>query len=167
MKALSLTQPGASLMYDGRKTIETRSWAPPLSLMGERFAIHAARSIMRGQCFKFGYEPERIPRGALLCTVELIGCLRTPFRPGAIELLLGRPPFIEERLNEWDFGNFEDGRYAWFTRDVQKFAAPIPAIGRLGLWECGPLEVLLELAAAVAAGKVPPSDEGAKEAEKK
>ena len=42
MKAITLWQPWASLIADGTKTIETRSWAPPSSLLGQRIAIHAA-----------------------------------------------------------------------------------------------------------------------------
>ena len=45
MKALTLHQPWASLIADGRKTIETRSWPPPRTLVGERIAIHAGRQI--------------------------------------------------------------------------------------------------------------------------
>lgn len=42
MKVLSLHQPWASLVALGVKTIETRSWRAPASLIGERFAVHAA-----------------------------------------------------------------------------------------------------------------------------
>lgn len=43
MKALSLWEPWATLIAVGVKTIETRSWAPPRKLLGERIAIHAAK----------------------------------------------------------------------------------------------------------------------------
>lgn len=42
MKTLSLWQPWASLVVEGVKTIETRSWPAPQSLIGQRIAIHAA-----------------------------------------------------------------------------------------------------------------------------
>jgi hypothetical protein len=42
MKVLSLHQPWASLIALGVKTIETRSWSAPTSLVGQRIAIHAA-----------------------------------------------------------------------------------------------------------------------------
>ena len=45
MKTISLWQPYASLIAAGVKTIETRGWAPPKGLMGQRIAIHAARAI--------------------------------------------------------------------------------------------------------------------------
>ena len=43
VKAISLHQPWASLIAEGIKTIETRNWAPPKALIGQRIAIHAAK----------------------------------------------------------------------------------------------------------------------------
>jgi hypothetical protein len=43
MKALTLHQPWASLIALGVKTIETRSWACPPSLIGQPLAIHAGK----------------------------------------------------------------------------------------------------------------------------
>lgn len=45
MKAISLWQPWASLIACGAKPYETRSWAPPQSLIGQTIAIHAAKKI--------------------------------------------------------------------------------------------------------------------------
>lgn len=41
MKVITLHQPWATLIALGVKTIETRSWAPPKALIGERLLIHA------------------------------------------------------------------------------------------------------------------------------
>lgn len=41
MKALTLHQPWATLIALGVKSIETRSWRAPASLIGQRIAIHA------------------------------------------------------------------------------------------------------------------------------
>ena len=43
MRAISLHQPWASLIAEGHKDVETRSWAPPGRLVGQRIAIHAAK----------------------------------------------------------------------------------------------------------------------------
>lgn len=43
MKAVSLWQPWASLIACGAKTIETRSWPAPRTVVGQRIAIHAAK----------------------------------------------------------------------------------------------------------------------------
>lgn len=45
MKAITLYQPWASLIALGVKTIETRSWPAPGSLIGERIAIHAGKKV--------------------------------------------------------------------------------------------------------------------------
>jgi hypothetical protein len=52
-----------------------------------------------------------LPRGALLGTVELIGCVR-------------------DSESEWAV----EGLWHWQLADAQPFDAPIPAKGRLGLW---------------------------------
>lgn len=48
MKAISLWQPWASLIACGAKPFETRSFAPPASLIGQTIAIHAAKKIDKG-----------------------------------------------------------------------------------------------------------------------
>lgn len=47
MKAISLWQPWASLIACGAKPYETRSWAPPRSMIGQPIAIHAAKKVDR------------------------------------------------------------------------------------------------------------------------
>lgn len=47
MKVLSLHQPWATLVALGVKTIETRSWPAPDSVIGQRIAIHAAKRFDR------------------------------------------------------------------------------------------------------------------------
>lgn len=43
MPALTLHQPYAGLIAEGRKVQETRDWPPPRGLVGRRIAIHAAK----------------------------------------------------------------------------------------------------------------------------
>ena len=47
MKAVTLHQPYASLVALEVKTIETRTWPTPKSLVGQRIAIHAAKKPVR------------------------------------------------------------------------------------------------------------------------
>jgi hypothetical protein len=147
MKALSLTQPWATLIALGAKRIETRSWTT--NYRGP-LAIHAAKSFPMGaqaQCalpifhdalHLHGYPPEpRLPRGVIVATCELI----------AVKLIsresfgwqwegptgrLHSYPYTERELA---FGDFSPGRYAWLLADVKPLATPIPAQGALGLWE--------------------------------
>jgi hypothetical protein len=132
MHALSLSQPWASLMADGRKTVETRSWRAPRWLIGKRLAIHAAKSIDKEACRDFGYDPEKIPRGVLLCHVLLNACLQLPVSSDVVVFALGH--LLSPA--ELQYGNFEDGRFAWLCSDVQPVDPPIPARGQLSIWNC-------------------------------
>ena len=49
MKALTLHQPWATLIAAGVKTMETRSWGPPESLIGHRIALHAGKQIIKSR----------------------------------------------------------------------------------------------------------------------
>ena len=82
MKSLTLHQPWASLIAHGVKSIETRSWAPPQSLVGQRIAIHAGKKVVGPQLLNrntrqaiarlFGEEWEKdIPKGAVVATALL------------------------------------------------------------------------------------------------
>jgi hypothetical protein len=41
------------------------------------------------------------------------------------------PPFGDE----FYFGNYSEGRYAWILENIQPLPEPIPAKGAQGLWE--------------------------------
>jgi hypothetical protein len=110
-----LWQPWASLIYDERKRIETRHW----EYLGRGpLAIHAAMKVDWDACGEFGYERETIPRGAILCVVNVTGCVRFPH-----ELA---PPD--------EYGDFEDGRFGILMTMLKKFPTPIPIKGHQGIW---------------------------------
>lgn len=149
MKALTLTQPWATLVAIGAKTIETRSW---LTTYRGRIAIHAAKGIaglggkagFQALCAQepfnscltahANYEIERgitplqaanlIPFGAIIATCTLVNCM-------AITESFARH---EITAQERAFGDYMPGRYAWFLHDVEKLETPIPCPGALGLW---------------------------------
>lgn len=126
MKALSLTQPWATLVIIGAKKIETRSW-----YTGHRGTIylHAAKgfprwaqSYTRHRAFQEALKDEPLPIGAILGTVEVLDCVRiTPENT---------PPTPEVH-----FGDYTPGRYAWKLGKVVRFEKPIPWKGALGLFE--------------------------------
>jgi len=131
MKALTLTQPWASLVAAGLKLVETRTWHT--SYRGQ-LAIHAARDWppwARGFA-ETELGPGRllspIPRGAVLCVVELADMRRTEEIAAAVSAL------------ERHYGNFAPGRWAWVFKPGSLFVfdPPVPASGRQGLWEMDP-----------------------------
>ena len=153
MLAITLHEPWASLITVGAKRFETRSWAPPRSLIGQRIAIHAAKRKVNllelsgevcdavndvmgtDKWMKF------LPLGCVLCTATLKDVYKivggsemdgTAFvtRMDGSRLVLRR----EEIRNELLFGNLGFGRYAWVLEDVEKLERPIWAKGKQGFW---------------------------------
>ena len=142
MKTISLWQPYASLIAAGVKTIETRGWAPPKGLMGQRIAIHAAKAIgtadVRGRSRHHLIaaalnDPEwdgNIPRGAVVCTAILDHAAQVngPEHNGQATVTGNH----RVKIDEW--GDFGPGRWLWFLRDVEPVDPPVPARGHQGFW---------------------------------
>ncbi len=155
MRAISLTQPWATLVAIGAKRIETRSWST--SYRGQ-IAIHAAKGFpgeakrfceSRLICRVMGW-PERpekltqewlydnasriksLPVGAVLATANLVNCLPTDMIRRHVQ------PFTEQ---EEAFGDYSAGRYGFLLERVVQLAAPVPARGALGLWNWDPEEL--------------------------
>ncbi len=136
IRAITLTQPWASLVAIGAKRIETRSWRT--SYRGW-LAIHAgktfpeqARALCEQEPFRTTLlldetlDPARpiagqLPRGCIVAIARLDDCLPMT----TIEL-----PDEPER----SFGDYAPGRYAWYLSQVQRLPQPISARGALGLW---------------------------------
>lgn len=118
MKAISLWQPWASLIADGRKVWETRP--RPLSHRG-LLAIHAGLSVDMAACEKFGYNPETIECGAVLCIVNMVDCVQFP-----------HPSCTAD-----SYGNYADGRYGYALELIQRIE-PVPARGYQMLWKWFP-----------------------------
>ena len=116
MKTLTLIQPWASLIVDGKKTVETRSW--PTKHRG-LLAIHAGKKVDSAACIEFGYSPKTIVTGSILGTCEVRDCVEFPNAK--------TPPD--------PYGDFTNGRFGWILTNVKKFVAPKAAKGLLGLWE--------------------------------
>lgn len=127
MRAISLWQPWASLIADGRKRYETRHWST--NYRGP-LAIHAAKRIDRDACLSFGYGADAIPRGVILCVVELTGCLR--MTADMVNLI------SNQNESEYVAGNWAVGRYAWQMVNPVKLERVCHVVGRQGLFEWNP-----------------------------
>ena len=135
MKALTLTQPWATLVAIGAKKIETRSWN---TAYRGQLAIHAAAGkyvddylLMKIDPFysalrKAGIESRlQIPLGGIIATCELVHVARIY----ADTNIPGKPELM--------FGDYSVGRYMWFLENVVALPEPIAAKGALSLWEWG------------------------------
>lgn len=150
MKALSLTQPWASLVVMGAKKIETRSWSTdyrgPLAIHASKGFPKAAQALALNVAMQRGLGgalPFSLPRGAVLGIVNLTDVHRV-----ATDGRLA--PDVLRRFNaapdEEEFGDYSsDDRWAWMLPERVWFERPMPAKGALGLWDWEPPEGELKL----------------------
>lgn len=145
MDAITLWQPYASLIAVKAKTIETRAWAPPLSVCGERIAIHAAKrpcdpaelaaisvklaaAVQHVLGERFLHE---LPYGAVVATARLVFVDRV-----VAHSLDGRRWRGQHRTGPIDvFGDFTPGRWLWGLAEIEALDPPIPARGHQTLWD--------------------------------
>lgn len=133
IKALSLIQPWASGVIEGFKKYETRSWRTNYRGL---IAIHASKGFpgwakreheAEGGIFleTLNRPWQELPLGAILGVVELIGCYRTE--------TIRQTCDISDQ--EFDYGDWHDGRYCWEFRNVMRLpGSPIVINGALQLW---------------------------------
>ena len=135
MKAISLWEPWASLMMLGAKTIETRSW--PTKYRGELLICAAQGGLSNRELsillneYMFRDALKSLSNGDLqisdlnfgraLCLVDLVDCIPTE-RMKALSLL--HPESVE-----FQFGNYEDGRFAWITKNLRPLLHPFKMKG--------------------------------------
>lgn len=137
LRALTITQPWASLVAHGLKRIETRSW--PITRRGW-IAIHAGAGlgkhnprrlklmVERGEPMAtamkdMGYQQfEDLPRGAIIAVAKLVDCVPTEIQRQRVS------------LREYAFGNYDDERFAWLLDDIRLLPTPVASLGALGFW---------------------------------
>ena len=139
MKAITLTQPWATLVAMGAKQVEPRSWS---TAYRGQIAIHAAKGYpkeARELCETEPFKSILLPAplmglpapgdclGMMLCVCDLWAC----------------KPVEKVRwtlsVTELAFGDYSDGRFAWGSRVTRVLDRPLPVRGALGLWEWQPV----------------------------
>jgi hypothetical protein len=162
MKVLTLTQPWATLVAIGAKSIETRSWSTAYRGL---LAIHAGKGFPRGfgksDCWALCLqEPffsaltaagitdlRQLPLGQILAVTRLVDVVPTE------QLLAGGRVGQRERA----FGDYSAGRFAWLLEDLRPLAIPITYTGALGLPDLRPGDApALTAAGPMAAGTTTP-----------
>lgn len=131
MQALSLWAPWGSLMADGRKKIETRSWRPPLLFLNKKVAIHQTMHVDKYACEDFGYDWRTIPRGCIVAIGEFNKWEQfdAQYKQRMMEAWINRGD------EEGNCGDFSEGRFGWFFTLFQKLDPPFGAKGNRKIWE--------------------------------
>lgn len=123
---LSLWQPWATLMAIGAKRIETRSWGTnyrgPLAIHAAsrwgadilRIAAHCPfyEAMRRGGVEYSDIDEPVLPLGKIIAVVDLVDVVRigAAFTAGA---------------NEYAFGDYTTGRFAWITNNHRALPEPV------------------------------------------
>ena len=124
MKVLTIKQPWATLIMQGDKRFEFRSWQT--KYRGD-LLIHAGKGIDKEAMKRLvKYLPEELPYGKILGKVKLVDCIK--MSPEFKQLLL------KENSDIYTKSSFQEN-YGWQVADIKVFENPIDAKGHLSLWE--------------------------------
>lgn len=138
MRVLSLSRPWPWTIFDlpepDAKGIENRSWPPPIEAIGERIALHAAKSwddaaisfLLRMGIEHMPARYDQHPHGVI------VGVATIDFVVTATSTLHGRGLGHQAR---WFFETRADGKdnFGWVLADKRKLGDPVPWVGRQGL----------------------------------
>lgn len=143
MKVITLIQPYATLIALNEKQNETRSWST--NYRGE-LGIHAGKKVDKKICrtepfksilAKYGYNEDNLPTGVIIAKVNLTDCHAIHEDHTGSVMLLDKDNspvhWVGKDSNEFHFGFYDDGRFAWELKDVEQIEH-ILVKGQLGLW---------------------------------
>ena len=122
MKVLTIRKPWASLIINGYKKYEFRSWKT--NYRG-KILIHTSQKIEKEMLSRFKDYNLNCIGGSIIGEAELTDCI-----------------LVDENFNQnlRKIDNIVYGRsnhvekYAWKLENVKKYDEPIPMKGKLGLW---------------------------------
>ncbi len=148
MKVLSLTEPFASLILSGNKSVETRSWST--NYRGEIY-IHASRTAIskdvqnRNELMSL-VETISLKYGYIICKCRLVDCIYMT------------KEYVEDikknNYKEYICGEYSEGRYAWILEDVEVLDDPIKANGQLGIWDYYDIEDIKNIMNGISYGSI-------------
>ena len=125
MRALTVSQPFASLIASGMKFVENRRWST--SYRGP-LAIHAGK----GSVYLSSSELNDYPRGAIVAVAELVACLSIE----QIDLQCQEASLVPGTIRTWmEIGNHvhTEGPFCWVLEDVRPTRL-VEMRGAQGLW---------------------------------
>jgi len=124
MKCLSVCQPFAELIVQGKKTIELRKWNT--KFRGE-FLVHAPQKIRLDECKRLKLQPE-MTVGAIIGKVELID-VREYENTAQIKI-----DSKKHLASNDESGN----KYGFILQNPKQLRVPIPCNGQLNFFEFKP-----------------------------
>ena len=128
MKALTISQPFASLIADGSKWIENRTW--PTSYRGA-LAIHAGK----GTQYLDKDELKEYPTGCVIAVARLVSCVTlNSIQHSAAHYGTLFVPGARRTWREVAADRHAEGPWCWILEDVL-LVEHVPIRGAQGLWD--------------------------------
>lgn len=144
MKALTISQPFASLIASGQKWVENRKWE---CLYRGPLAIHAGK----GAQYLTRKELLRHPTGCIVAVCQVEGCIHVSSAREALALGLGHGKYSPDALAVILRHQHTEGPFGIVLGSIVRLDDPIPCTGALGLWNVPP-EIAERLEAASLVG---------------
>ena len=121
MKCLSLRQPYAELVADGRKTIETRRWNT--NFRG-KFLIHASNAIDNESAILLNIDCSKLIKGAVIGLAFLYD----------VKKYISKKDFLADKEQHLSI-KFSKPKYGFLLKNGKKLNKPTPMPGRLGFFD--------------------------------
>ena len=122
MKALTIKEPWATLIIEGYKEYEFRSWKT--NYRG-KILIHAGKSLEKNQAKKFAEYNLKYSCGEIIGEADLVDCIKVTEE---FDIKLKK----KNSLVYGNSGHVEN--YEWKLENIKKYEKKIKVNGKLGLW---------------------------------
>ena len=127
MKCLSICQPFAELIIEGKKTIELRKWNT--KFRGE-FLVHAAKNILIEDCKRMKISSS-ITTGAIIGKVKLTD----------VKKYESDKELKSDKKKHHSLSDITKNKYGFILESPKKLRVPIPYSGKLNFFEFHPDEM--------------------------
>jgi predicted transcriptional regulator len=128
MKCLSVCQPFAELIIQGKKTIELRKWNT--EFRGE-FLVHAAKNIRRVDCKRMKISTSLIVSGAIIGKVNLVD----------VKKYDSDKEIYNDKKKHHSISDNTKSKYGFILENPKKLRVPIPYLGKLNFFEFQPNKI--------------------------
>lgn len=122
MKVLTIKEPWATLIIEGYKKYEFRSWKT--NYRG-KILIHAGLSLESDMLKRFKDYNLSCSKGEIIGEADLVDCILVDEKLN--RELMNIEPIVYGRSNHIE-------KYAWKLENIKKYNKKIPIKGKLGLW---------------------------------